>query len=205
MTDSMIGVLFAIYLADVVGLNPALAAVSVFIGRTADYVNDPIMGYISDRARSRWGRRRPFILFGFIPYALTFALMWWIPPIGSVGLAITMGQPISTTPALLYLHTLLRSDLADPDYDERTLTNIRMEQLRHHAGVYSAAGDHGTMRPKMPADLAWRGDGVLAALPYPDIFGVRAPRAGKIPALLKESLQAAGERPFYINGIFLFT
>ena len=83
LTDSMIGVMLAIFLVDVVGLNASLAAAAIFIGRSVDYINDPILGYISDRTRSRWGRRRPFLLIGFLPYAITFAMLWWRPPIES--------------------------------------------------------------------------------------------------------------------------
>ena len=63
LTSTIIGAYFAIYLTDVVGVSPAVAALAIFVGSTWDYINDPIVGYISDRTRSRWGRRRPFLLF----------------------------------------------------------------------------------------------------------------------------------------------
>ena len=66
LTDTVIGVLFAIFLTDVVGLAPRLAALAIFVGRSWDYINDPIIGHLSDRAHSRWGRRRPILLHGAV-------------------------------------------------------------------------------------------------------------------------------------------
>ncbi|MDR0707165.1 MAG: MFS transporter, partial [Treponema sp.] len=47
------------YLTDTVGLAAALAGAAVMIGKFWDAVTDPVMGYLSDRTNSHWGRRRP--------------------------------------------------------------------------------------------------------------------------------------------------
>ena len=52
-TDTTMQVLFAIFMTDVVGLKPAFAALAVFIGRTWDYINDPLIGFYTDWVRSR--------------------------------------------------------------------------------------------------------------------------------------------------------
>ena len=63
-----------IYLTDTVGLAASLAGIAILIGKFWDAVTDPTMGYISDRTRSRWGRRRPYLLFGAVPLLLA---MWY--------------------------------------------------------------------------------------------------------------------------------
>jgi len=72
---------YLFFLTDVAHLNPALAGITVILGGAWDAVNDPFIGWLSDRTRTRWGRRRPYLLFGAVPYGITFALMWIVPPI----------------------------------------------------------------------------------------------------------------------------
>jgi len=69
------------FLTDIARLDPALAGLSLLIGKIWDAVNDPLVGVLSDRTRTRWGRRRPYLLFGAVPYGVTFALLWIVPPI----------------------------------------------------------------------------------------------------------------------------
>ena len=62
------------YLTDTVALSAAAAGFAVMIGKLWDAVTDPMVGYVSDRTNTRWGRRRPYILFGSIPLGLA---MWY--------------------------------------------------------------------------------------------------------------------------------
>lgn len=61
------------------GLSAFWLGVILIIPRLWDAVSDPLIGHISDNTRTRWGRRRPFLLIGGILVAVTFVLMWWIP------------------------------------------------------------------------------------------------------------------------------
>lgn len=61
------------------GVSPGLIGIATAIFRLWDAVTDPVMGVISDRFESRFGRRRPFIVIGGILAALLFALVWWAP------------------------------------------------------------------------------------------------------------------------------
>ncbi len=61
------------------GMNPALVGTLQALSRFSDALTDPVMGYISDNTRSRYGRRRPYIFGGAIGVGITFALMWQLP------------------------------------------------------------------------------------------------------------------------------
>jgi glycoside/pentoside/hexuronide:cation symporter, GPH family len=61
------------------GLSAFWLGVIMIIPRLWDAVSDPLMGHLSDNTRSRWGRRRPYLLIGGIAVAISFVLMWWIP------------------------------------------------------------------------------------------------------------------------------
>lgn len=61
------------------GLNPALFGLAMTIPRIWDAFTDPIMGRISDRFKSKWGRRRPFVFFGSLLMALSFSFIWMVP------------------------------------------------------------------------------------------------------------------------------
>lgn len=76
------------FMTDVAGLRPDYAAWAVIIGRFWDAVNDPWFGIVSDRIKTRWGRRRTVLLFGALPLGIGFALMWQVPPFGPLGLTI---------------------------------------------------------------------------------------------------------------------
>ncbi len=61
------------------GMNPALVGLLGALPRLTDAITDPLMGYISDNTRSRWGRRRPYILVGAIAAGIIYALLWQLP------------------------------------------------------------------------------------------------------------------------------
>lgn len=76
LTLSSLLFIFPNFLTDVAGLRPALAGLIPLIGRSIDAMTDPAMGRISDRSRFRLGRRRPWLLIGFVPFGVFFAALW---------------------------------------------------------------------------------------------------------------------------------
>ena len=61
------------------GVSPALLGIATSVFRLWEAATDPVMGVISDRTESRFGRRKPYIIAGAVLTGLLFALMWWCP------------------------------------------------------------------------------------------------------------------------------
>lgn len=143
LAASSVGLWFLIYLTDTVHLPPQLAGLAMIIGRVWDAFTDPIMGWISDNTKSRWGKRRPWLLFGALPYAIAYAGMWMIPDFGIepsgnsslldtstlltfgwVSLVVVIFNTFLT--AVFIPYTSLTAAITN-DYNERTsLTSYRM-------------------------------------------------------------------------------
>ncbi len=77
---SGVGLYLLYFYTDVVGISPSLAGLIYGIGMSWDAITDPFMGYVAERTRTRWGVYRPYLLFGNIPLALSFVLLFWVPP-----------------------------------------------------------------------------------------------------------------------------
>ncbi|MEA3407316.1 MAG: MFS transporter [Chloroflexota bacterium] len=219
LTSTLIGVYYLLFLTDVVGLRPALAGMAMMIAKQWDWINDPIIGHISDRTSSRWGRRRPFLLFGFIPFGVTFTLLWWKPFFRSqLGLtAFYVGAYVlyDVAATFVYMPYFALTPELTPDYDERTtLTTYRM--------AFSILGSLiaftvpwliiGSFRPENSSRV-WL-NGVVFALASATPLLVtflgtqerHEPEAVGSPSL-RESLKAIlANRPFLLSiGLFLLT
>lgn len=126
----MRSIFYAIYLTDVVGLEPRLASFGALFGIVWDGINDPLVGILNDRIRTRWGRRRPFLLWFAIPFGLSFITLWSAPDWESqtallvyVTLSFMLADTLQTLVGVPFLS--LTPELTS-DYDERTtLTSFR--------------------------------------------------------------------------------
>ncbi|WP_051412456.1 MFS transporter [Pseudoxanthomonas sp. J35] len=74
-----------IFYTDVMGLAAAAVGTMMLVTKVVDAVTDPVMGAIADRTRSRWGRFRPWLLFGALPLACAGVLTWTVPDFGPGG------------------------------------------------------------------------------------------------------------------------
>ena len=120
----MRSIFYAIYLTDVVGIEPRLASLGALVGIVWDAVNDPIIGMLSDRVKSKLGRRRPFLLWFAFPFGLSFVMLWSAPNWDSqialliyVTLAFMISDTLTTLVAVPYYS--LTPELTQ-NYDERT-------------------------------------------------------------------------------------
>jgi GPH family glycoside/pentoside/hexuronide:cation symporter len=218
MNNSIITAYFPIFMMDVIGMTPGLVAIILFVGRSWDYVNDPIIGHLSDRTRTRWGRRRPFLLFGAIPFGLSFILLWLSPNFSQTGLIIyySLGyvvyEALATTVYMPYF--ALTPELTE-DYDERTqLISFRM--LFNILGSLTAyifpMMVIGSMVPENTQRVLLMGviAGAIAATPLIGVFlGTREKKEYMLEKKPKfwQSLKAAFKnRPFVFGaGIYLLT
>lgn len=112
------------FLVSVVGIASNVAGTVILVGKVWDAVNDPLIGMISDKVKTRWGRRRPFLLFGAFPIGLVFFFLFFVPPIpNQMGLAIYYGIVILLFDTLFTVvnvpYAALTPELTE-DYDERS-------------------------------------------------------------------------------------
>ena len=115
---------FMVVLVMSLNMNPILAGLLGAIPRLIDALTDPIMGFISDNTKSKWGRRKPYIVLGAVISGLAFMIMWQLNPINSemynffyfliVSIFFYIGYTIFATP-LIGLGYEMTSD-----YNERT-------------------------------------------------------------------------------------
>ena len=94
MLSSSIQFFLLFFYTDVLGLDPGLSGTAILVGKlTWDAINDPVFGYISDRTRTRLGRRRPYILAGAIPLGLAAWLLYSIPAglTGAIAFLVILG------------------------------------------------------------------------------------------------------------------
>ena len=205
------------FLTDVAGLRPELAANAVGIPRIWDAINDPLFGLISDRIRTRWGRRRVLLLFGSVPLGLSFIFMWLVPNLNQVALATYYALAfIIFDTAFTVVHVgynALTPEMTS-DYDERsTLNGYRM--------VFSIAGTLGAII--FATVLGWYvtdartlftilgvGLGVVSMIPPLIVFRITQEKSCEDlpqPIPLKESLkQTLGNQPFrMVMGLYLLS
>jgi GPH family glycoside/pentoside/hexuronide:cation symporter len=205
------------FLTDVAGLRPDYAGWAIGTSRLWDAVNDPLFGLMSDRIRTRWGRRRVLLLFGAAPLGIFFMLMWIVPALDQFWLAVYYAMTfILFDTAFTIVHVGYNSLTPEmtPDYDERSsLNGYRM--------VFSISGTLGAII--LATVLGWSitdtrllylilgvGLGVISVIPPLVVFSITHERpSDELPESLPfgEALkQTLGNQPFrMVMGLYLLS
>lgn len=126
---NVLNVLFLVLYVQYFKMPPVLAGLALALPRLVDAITDPLIGNLSDNTRSRWGRRRPYMVVGAILTAILLPF-FWLPPSGAESavwyqnpafiFATVLGMVYAVTYTLFVVpYTALGYELTS-DYDEKT-------------------------------------------------------------------------------------
>ena len=122
--DNGFNVFLLLYYNQVLGLPAGLAGAALAFALVIDALCDPLVGYISDNTRSKWGRRHPYMYAAAAPAALTYLLLWFPPAgLGQGGLLAYLVVTTVLVRTFITLYEIPSSALGpelSSDYDERT-------------------------------------------------------------------------------------
>lgn len=125
-----ISMFLLIFYVDVFGIKPSHAAILFLVARVWDAINDPIMGMIVDKTRTRFGKFRPYLLFGAIPFGIIAVLCFSTPALSATGKLI---YAYVTYISLGMIYTVvnvpygaLSSSMTQDSNDRTSLSAVRM-------------------------------------------------------------------------------
>lgn len=179
------------FYSQIIGLSALLAGAALAIALVFDALSDPIVGYVSDNWRSRWGRRHPFMYLSILPMAGLYVLVWF-PPYDA-------GSQWQLFLYLLVVTILLRQSMTffdvpsnalvaelTPDYDNRT----NLASLKVTVGWITGTLMSIAMYMYWITDSSAPGDGVLRAAGYQE-----AALVGGFVALIGLTVSVVGLHP----------
>ena len=125
----MVGFWLLFFYTDVYGISAAAAGTIMLVARFWDMAVDPIIGVVSDRTNTRWGKFRPYILFGALPYAVLAILTFTTPNFGEFGKILYAGATyvlLMTAYAAINLpYSALGAVMTDDTYERAGLNTYR--------------------------------------------------------------------------------
>ena len=138
----MVGFWLLFFYTDIYGISAAAAGTIMLIARFWDMAIDPLIGVISDRTTTRWGKFRPYILFGAIPYAILAILTFTTPNFGEFGKIIYAGATyvlLMTAYSFINLpYSALGAVMTDDTYERAGLNSYRF--IAGFAGQFIVTG-----------------------------------------------------------------
>lgn len=211
-----------IYYNQVLGLPSTAVGAALMVALLWDALSDPLVGYVSDHWRSRWGRRHPFMYLAALPFAVGFALLW-SPPAGlgerGLFLYLLVGAVLVRT-ALTFYEVPSSSLIPEltSDYDERTALLAFRFFFGWYGGLTLAALAYGVFLEATPGHpdgvldpagyriYGWVGGAAILASVLASSLGTHRyipslkppppPRPVSVPRILRELRQTLSNRSF---------
>ncbi len=161
----MVSVFLLFFYTDVMRLDPRWAAIALTCYAFYNAVNNPLIGYLSDRTDTRWGRRLPYLRFGALPWLIIFACLWLAPFNGNeqpvalllyMVVGIVLYDAIGTAVSTSY-YSLMPEMF--PTYQERTDVALRMNVFLIVALLAGVA-----LPPIIAESIGWGNMGILFAI-----------------------------------------
>lgn len=160
----VVNVSLLFFYTDIKRLPPQWSATALTLYAVYNAINNPLLGYLSDRTKTRWGRRLPYLLFGTLPWMIVFALLWLAPFDGNeqpvalliyMVVGIVIYDALATSVATAY-YALLPEMFTH--YHERTDVAVRMNIFLTVALLLGVA-----LPPIIAQQLGWGAMGVIFA------------------------------------------
>ena len=139
------------FLTDTVGIAAVWAGAAVMISKIWDAVTDPVMGYITDRTLSRWGRRRVYLLFGAVPMMLSMVFFFtspqYLPSSMHFGWAVVALVVLYTASTIINVPYASLTPELTSDYHEQSSLN----GYRFGCAVFGTIAGAGAVEPLVQA------------------------------------------------------
>lgn len=193
---------------DILGLNAAIAGIVWTLFGIWNMINDPLMGQVSDRTRTRMGRRVPYVFFGAIPLGLSFFFLWTPPgqnPWVLAGYFFTMLFIFDT----LYTITIIAYNSLFPEVAPTLGDRVNLSMVREILAVIGLLMAY-ILAPILSEEVgyAWMGAivGALVAVGYLlTVIGVKEnpiPEEEKAPGILESLKIVLSSRSFRYFVVF---
>lgn len=194
--------IFMVILVQGLGMNTILYGILFFVPRLFDAITDPVMGFISDNTKTRWGRRRPYVFIGAIIAGISFIAMWQIYPENSeiynftyfliLSIVFYLGMTIFGAP-----YVAMGYEMSN-DFHERTRLMAVSQWIGQWAWVivpwFWVILYNQNYFPDAPAGARtlsiWVGLSCMALCLIPAIFGKTGPVPEKLEVMSRENLKS---------------
>ena len=126
--QTVISVLYLVFLTNVLGVRPGLAGTALMVTKIWDAIIDPVLGVLGDNTRTKWGRRRPYLIFGGVGLLMAMALLWlpvrFDSDVARVSFIIVTNMFYATVASMIAIaYSSLSTEITN-DYEARNKVNI---------------------------------------------------------------------------------